>query len=112
MENYVNIKDKFDDIVKEIEISYNYQKYLELKKKMLDNDKINKLIAEIKVLQKSLVKKEYNKDDFSYEEEEINKRLDELNSIPLYIEFSKYQSLVDEELVLIKDKINNYIDNI
>ena len=112
MENYMNIKDKFDEIINLIENSHNYQKYLELKKEMLGNEQINKLINEIKAIQKELVKKEYNHQDFSYEEKEINKRLDILNNIPLYVEYNKYQSLVNEELILIKDKINNYIDNI
>ena len=42
----------------------------------------------------------------------VLKRLEILDSIPLYVEYNKYQSLVNEELMLIKDKINNYIDNI
>lgn len=112
MENYMNIKDKFGEIINSIENSYNYQKYLQLKKEMLSNEKINNLISEIKTIQKELVKKEYNKLDFASEEQEINKRLDILDSIPLYVEYNKYQSLVNEELTLIKDKINNYIDNI
>lgn len=112
MENFVYIKDKFDEIIKVIENSYNYQRYLELKKEMLDNDKVNKMILEIKTIQKELVKKEYYKKDFRFEEQEINKRLEILENIPLYVEFSKYQRLVNDELVLIKDKINDYIDNI
>lgn len=112
MENYESIKDKFDEIIETLKNSYNYQKYLELKQEMLANDKINKLIDEIKTIQKELVKKEYNKQDFSYEETEINKRLEILDLLPLYVEYNKYQSLVNEELTLIKDKINNYIDNI
>ena len=61
MENYMNIKDKFDEVIDLIENSYNYQKYLELKKEMLANKKINNLILEIKTIQKELVKKEYKK---------------------------------------------------
>ena len=112
MENYEYIKDKFVEVIESLKNSYDYQKYLELKKEMLANDKINKLINEIKTFQKELVKKEYNKQDFSLEEKEINKRLEILDSIPLYVEYNKFQSLVNEELTLIKDKINNYIDNI
>ena len=112
MENMLKINKRIDEIIDLIQESCNYRQYLELKKQMLDNDNINNIINEIKDLQKKIVKEEYNGNDISYLEDDINKKLSILNDIPLYVEFTKYQGLFNEELVILKEKINNYIENL
>lgn len=109
MENLFN---KFDEIIYEIKNSNDYKNYVILHKMMIDNEEINKLISEIKDLQKVIVNKEYKKVDFFKEEEQLNENLNKLNSIPLYVEYDKYQKKLDDQFQLLKEKINNYIENI
>lgn len=101
--NNKEILNKIDEIINLIENSSEYQKYLSLKKD-LDNDKeITLLISEIKLLQKDVV---HHLD----KKELLNKKLKELESIPLYIEYQNTVASLNNTYAIIEQRINNYIN--
>lgn len=112
MEELNKIEEKIDQIISLITNSNSYKRYEVLKEEINNHDKINELVNKIKDLQKIAVKKEYNKEDINSIDKEIESLYKELNNIPLYIEYNNYLEKLDEEQLLIKDKINNYFDNI
>lgn len=109
MESLLN---KFDEIVSLIENSPKYCDYLDSKEKLKDNDEVMSLIGKIKKLQKEAVKKEYNKIPFDEEDEEIRLCLSKLNEIPIYVDYINKQGQINEELMLIKEKLEKYIEEV
>ena len=101
--NNKEILNKIDEIINLIENSSEYQKYLSLKKD-LDNDKeITLLISEIKILQKDVV---HHLD----KKEILNKKINELESIPLYREYQNTVASLNNTYAIIEQRINNYIN--
>lgn len=101
--NNKEILNKIDEIINLIENSSDYQKYLSLKKD-LDNDKeITLLISEIKLLQKDVV---HHLD----KKEILNKKINELESIPLYREYQNTVASLNNTYAIIEQRINNYIN--
>ena len=101
--NNKEILNKIDEIINLIENSSEYQKYLSLKKD-LDNDKeITLLISEIKILQKDVV---HHLD----KKELLNKKINELESIPLYREYQNTVASLNNTYAIIEQRINNYIN--
>ncbi len=96
-----------EEIVWTIKESLEYKKCLELKKLMQDNDDIKQLIAKIKLKQKEYVK--YETEDVKEELDELEKKLEE---IPLYYEYNKYLTKVNEMINLVKDELNDYFDKL
>ena len=97
---------KVDEIIKYIEDSEDYQKYLLIKEKMNNDYEINELLNEIKHLQKILANN-YNK-NIENELEEKNK---ELNNIPLYREYLNTLDEVNSVYNIIENNLNNYFYN-
>ena len=103
-----NILKEVDEIITYIKESNDYQEYIYLKNKLSKNIKANKLINEIKKCQKEIVKLEVKKENTREIEDKINKNLDELNKIPLYIQFIEKQKDLDIIFQKIKNTLNNY----
>ena len=99
-----------DNIVSFIKESDDYKEYLFLKDKLSKNKKALSLINDIKTLQKEIVKKEIKKDNILRLEEEINKKILELNKIPLYVDYIRIQEKLDELFQYIKEKLNDYFE--
>ena len=99
--NNKEILDKVDEIIKEIENSSDYQKYLLLKDEINNNKDLVLLINKVRQLNKdfthNLVKKE-----------ELDKFQNELNNHPLYREYLNTISVINNELSIIENTINNY----
>ena len=99
--NNTEILNKVDEIIKEIEDSDNYKKYLELKEIINNNKDLVLLINKVRQLNKdfthNLVKKE-----------ELDKFQNELNNHPLYREYLNTISVINNELSIIENTINNY----
>ena len=96
-----------DILINTIKDSDNYKKYIDLTNKLGNCDDVNRLTKEIKEINKELVKVESI--------ELINKLKDkelELNSIPLYQDYLESVKELNYILSLIKDKIDNYIENL
>ncbi len=106
-----DILDQVDNIIKYIENSDEYKRYLAVKEKLNKDKKVMDLINEIKVLQKKAVNDEYKGKDINNIDEDINNKLEELNSIYIYQEYIELHSKIDEELQEIKFILNNYFNN-
>ena len=92
---------KVDEIILEIENSEEYKKYLSLKDKIESNKELIGLINKVKVLQKDYVHHLCTK-------EELDKVTDELNSYPLYREYSNTIDEINNTYSIIENSLNNY----
>lgn len=98
------ILNKVDEIIETIENSDEYQKYLDLKKKIDNNMELKKLINEVKVLQKDVVHHVKTK-------VELDKKMNELNTHPLYIEYINTLDEINNTFSIIESSLNNYFNN-
>lgn len=106
------ILSKIEEIVNIIKNSEEYQKYIEVSNKMKNNKEIMNLIDEVKSLQKNLVKEQALSNDISLIDEEINKKLKQLEEYPIYLEYTYLQEDLDNSISLVKTSIEKYINNI
>ena len=95
------ILDKVDEIINKIESSDLYQKYIDLKKKMDDNEEIKLLINEIKVLQKDVV---HHMD----KKKELQEKEEQLNNYTLYREYNNTIYEINNIYGIIEKDLNNY----
>ena len=102
---------KIDELVDLIKNSQDYKRYITLKNKMLNNKEIMFLIEEIKKLEKTIVKKEYNKTDTKLEKEKVNSLKKELESFPIYLEYSYLKEDLNNDFQNIKKIIEDSINN-
>lgn len=113
MENLLsNSESIIDDIVDNIKNQEDYIKYISIREKVSKNNKIIQLIDDIKKLQKEIVKLKCEKKDYLYIDDLYNKKLDELNNIPLYIELMIYQNKINNNIQYVKDFIQYSLDEI
>ena len=101
-----------DKIIDYIKKSDTYKDYIFLEDKLSKHDKANSLINEVKKYQKILVKKELNKEDISDLENKINSNLEELNKIPLYVEYINKQEELNDLYQQIKNNLDEYFYSI
>lgn len=105
------ILNKIEDIISYIKNSATYKKYLLIESQMEHNDDINKLVNEIKVLQKQATKEEHiNFNSPIKLDEEIKDKLTQLNNIPLYSEYINTIDELNNTLQDIKNQIETYIN--
>ena len=106
MVNQLNkeILNKVDEIIKDIESSNEYQKYLLLKDKISNDKELIRLINEVKILQKDVVH-HLNKKDL------LKEKLEELDNNPLYREYNNTISEINNTFAIIESSINNYFQN-
>ena len=98
------IIDKVEEIIKTIEESSTYQKYLDLKKKIDNNKELTILINEVRLLQKDTLHNVKKKED-------LNKKMEELNNHPLYREYSNTLYEINNTFSIIESSINNYFND-
>ncbi len=99
--NNKEILHKIDEIINKIESSELYLKYLDIKKKIDNNKELVMLINEVKVLQKDVV---HHLD----KKEKLNKKIDELNTYPLYREYNNVIYEINNTYAIIENNLNNY----
>jgi len=107
MENFMN--KELDLLVSYIKNTSSYQKCVSIKDIMDKNEKICRLVSDIKVLQKKYVKSGFSDSEI---ENELNSKEKELNCIPLYIEYMNNLEEVNEMINLVKDELNDYFDKL
>ncbi len=98
---------KTKELVELIKNSSDYQKYLELKNKMKDNNEIMTLISKIKKEEKIITNKEYRKEDIKENNENIDKMKQELEAYPIYNEYMYLQEDLNNMFQSIKSIIEN-----
>lgn len=99
--NNKEILDKVDEIIKEIESSSDYQKYLLLKEEINKNKDLVLLINKVRQMNKDFTHKLVKK-------EELDSITNELNNHPLYREYLNTISVINNEFSIIENAINNY----
>lgn len=102
---------KVDEIVSYIKESDTYKRYLEVEEKMKNNLEIMDKINKIKTIQKEIVKLEIEKKDISILEKEIEEILSNLNTYPIYQEYSYLLEDLNNTFQEIKFMIENYLNN-
>ena len=70
------------------------------------------LILDIKKCQKDIVNKQYRNEDITALEEKIKNDLDELNSYPIYLEYSYLQEDLNNLFQSIRGILENYINKV
>lgn len=105
-----DVLEKIDEIVSYIEESDVYKKYREIELKMKNDSDVMDRIDKIKSIQKDIVKLEVNKVDVTALEKEIELIFEELNSYPIYQEYSYLQEDLNNTFQDIKSIIENYIN--
>ncbi len=109
--NKEEVLKKLDELIELIKNNYNYKRYAELKEIMSSNKSIMSLMKEIKKLEQCIVKKEYNKLDTNEEEKKLKLLKEELNSYPIYLEYSYLQEDLNNDFQNIKKIIEDSINN-
>ena len=106
------INERIDDLFEAIKNSSEYQEYLNIGEVMDKDSEIKRLVEEIKKLQQKSVNLEYNNDD-SYKEvdKEIEKKVLELNSRPLYQEYLRRMNNLNDILSESSNNIEKYINS-
>lgn len=99
------ITKKIDEIIKEIETSSIYQKYLSLKEQIKNNSELMELINRVRVMQKDVLHHKETK-------ENLEKLVDELNNHPLYREYNNTLYEINNTYGIIESSLNNYFDDI
>lgn len=105
------VLEKVDEIVSYIENSDSYKKYQDISLKMKNDNDIMTRINSIKKIQKKIVKLESLKEDISPLEAEIESILEELNSYPIYQEYTYLLEDLNNTFQNIKTIIENYIND-
>ena len=75
---------------------------------MKENNELTSLIEDIKSKQKEYIRsnRDLNKEK---ELEELNKKLEEF---PIYLEYNNNLKIINEEIELLKERLNNYFTSI
>jgi len=106
MVNYMNkdVIDEINSLINSIKESSIYKEYKNLELKISKNKDIKLLIKDIRVLNKKLVKTP------SIDlEKELKLKEKELNDIPLYNEYKEKLDELNNLLLVIKNKMDNFI---
>ena len=103
MVNQLNkeILDKVDEIVKTIEESSEYQKYLTLKEQIDNNKELKELINEVRILQKDVL-------HHIEKESKLEEKTTELNNNPLYREYINTLDEINNTFSIIENSLNKY----
>ena len=109
--NKEEVLKKIDELVCLIKDTPNYKRYNELKNQMKNNKEIMSLIKQIKKLEQSIIKKEYNKLNTTAEEKKLKELKEELKSFPIYLEYSYLQEDLNNDFQNIKKIIEGSINN-
>ena len=102
------LNSELDKLINYINNTKEYKLCIKLKKQMDGNDEVKKLISEVKKLQKKYIKSDY--DDSI--KKELEKKNEELSSIPIYVTYNQTLEKVNEMLEYVKDNLNDYFDNL
>ena len=97
-----------DEVITCIKESDDYKECISLKKKILKNEEIMKLINNLKILQKKYIKSNYD----TQVKEELDKCKEELFNIPIYHMYIESLDKVNIKIDYVKSSLNNYFDEL
>ena len=99
---------KLDAIINYVKESNDYKNLMIYKDKISKNDSLKKLINEVKKYEQKYIKLGKNKEL----KDKLDLRIKELESYNDYVMYNYYLERVNSYLDLIKNKINNYFDDL
>ncbi len=99
------INKKIDEIIKDIETSPQYLKYLSLKEQIDNNKELMELINKVRVMQKDVLHKMEDK-------EKLDNLVNELENHPLYREYNNTIFEINNIYGIIESNLNNYFNKI
>ncbi len=102
-----NIEKALEEVIKEIKESKEYQSCLELKSRMQKNEDLKIKIEEIKNLQKKYVRTDFEDKNIA---QELRKKEEELNEIPIFVEYNRNLEEVNKKIELVKEELNDYFN--
>ena len=106
------INEKIEDLFAAIEESLEYKNYLEIGKVLESDKEIKKLVKEIKNLQQKSVNLEYNNDPkYKEVDADIKKKVDILNSKPIYKEYLRRMNNFNNILSESSNNIEKFINS-
>ena len=106
------INEKIEDLFAAIEESLEYKNYLEIGKVLESDKEIKKLVKEIKILQQKSVNLEYNNDPkYKEVDADIKKKVDILNSKPIYKEYLRRMNNFNNILSESSNNIEKFINS-
>jgi len=105
MNNKSEILNKVDLIIDYIKNTFEYKRVIELKEEINNNKDLMNKINEVRLMQQEYVKK-------NIEKKELNKKIKELNNIPIYNEYNRNLEIVNEKLDYIKEYLNDYFNEV
>lgn len=94
-----------DEIINDIKKSNEYQHCLLLKDKIEKNQELLEQIDKIKMKQKEYVRGQFQNENIKQELSSLEK---ELNSIPIYLEYSQNLEIVNEKIAFLQEELNSY----
>ena len=103
------IEKKALELVKAIKEDKDYQEYLYLRKKVKESNDIMEKINNVKTLQKQYVKSAYLDKNIK---QELDKKLNSLDSIPLYKEYIIKEQKINSIFISMKEGLNIMFENI
>lgn len=106
------ILQKVDEIIDCIQTDPTYQRYLELKKALEQDEVLLNNITEIKKIEKELVRAEQkgSKEEIVRLQQAFDRRTESLEANILYSEFLDCQSQIDETLKNVQFLIENFLE--
>lgn len=107
-----NIQVKIDALIDTIKESHEYKRYIEIDKVLNKNKEINNLVNDVKKMQQRAVMLEYHKDHrYKKLDDKVKELIDELNSIPLYQEYTRRLNDLNDMISYVTYNIEEYINS-
>lgn len=98
------IKSEIDLLILKIKSSDIYKKYIQLEDKVNKCKDIKLLVDDIKILEKKLVKTP------SLDlEQQLNKKMEELNKMPLYLDYKESLEELNNMLLIVKNRFDKFV---
>lgn len=106
------IENKIDELFQAIQDSKEYQSYLNIGSVLEQDEEINTLVAEIKKLQQKSVRlEEQGNEEYKKIDQEIDKKVELLNSKPVYQEYLRRMNEFNDILAMSSSQIEKYINS-
>ncbi len=108
----MNPKNKIEELFHSIKESTEYKEYIKITEKIDKNKEIKEIVNHIKKLQQEAVNLEYKK-NIKYKEinKQAEQKIKELNTIPLYKEYTRRINALNDILAESSNQIEKYINS-
>ncbi|MBQ3435439.1 MAG: YlbF family regulator [Bacilli bacterium] len=102
------IDKSLEEVINYIKSKKEYQKCIDLKKKMNNNKELTTLINDIKKKQKEYI----NSGNSVKLEKGLKKLNNELDKYPIYIEYNNNLKTINEDIEILKKRLNDYFTSV